>query len=349
MYLDRKTDMLIAGGRNPTKAIYSVGFSKQGRITALQAEVFVNSGWAPDASVYIPLFIHKTLKKYNWGAFHATYKVVKTNLPSKTTVRAPGDVKGAFIAEAIIEHVAVVVGLTPQEVRERNMHSLETATKFWGAIAVGGPEGFTLPLVWEQLKESARLREREALIQAYNRSSRWLKRGLAMVPAVYTVLQSRQRGRVTAFADGSVVAEVGGIEMGQGLWTKVQHTVAYALGRLWDSTTSGGNVDVARIRVVQADSISFGHGGFTGGSTTSEGNCAAVMEACNMLVDRLKPIKEKLDAGKPQGFSTSWEAIVATVSSPAGQGSTQVYACVHAMHCKPPTHVCFVCLACRPK
>ncbi|KAL2926056.1 Indole-3-acetaldehyde oxidase [Bienertia sinuspersici] len=39
MYLNRKTDMIMAGGRHPMKISYSVGFKLDGKITALHLDI----------------------------------------------------------------------------------------------------------------------------------------------------------------------------------------------------------------------------------------------------------------------------------------------------------------------
>jgi len=98
MYLDRKTDMIIVGGRHPMKAKYSVGFKSDGKITALHLDLGLNAGIAPDLSAILPTNIISSFIKYNWGALAFNIKLCKTNVSSKTTMRAPGDVQGSFIA-----------------------------------------------------------------------------------------------------------------------------------------------------------------------------------------------------------------------------------------------------------
>jgi CO/xanthine dehydrogenase Mo-binding subunit len=88
--------------------------------------------------------------------------------------------------------------------------------------------------------------------------------------------------------DGSIAVEVGGVEIGQGLWTKVKQMTAFGLGQL---CPDGGECLIEKVRVIQADTLSMVQGGFTGGSTTSETSCEAVRLSCNTLVERLKPIK----------------------------------------------------------
>jgi len=104
-------------------------------------------------------------------------------------------------------------------------------------------------------------------------------------------MQRPTPGKVSIFSDGSIVVEVGGIEVGQGLWTKVKQMAAYALGAI-QCDGIGGLLD--KIRVIQADTVSLIQGGFTAGSTTSESSCEAVRLCCDILVERLKPLKENL-------------------------------------------------------
>lgn len=81
--------------------------------------------------------------------------------------------------------------------------------------------------------------------------------------------------------DGSVSVTVGGIEMGQGLNTKVAQTAAYSLG-----------IPLEKISVKPANSLTAPNAIVTGGSQGSEISCFGVQKACEILNERLKPIKE---------------------------------------------------------
>jgi xanthine dehydrogenase/oxidase len=82
--------------------------------------------------------------------------------------------------------------------------------------------------------------------------------------------------------DGSVSVSVGGIEMGQGLNTKVAQTTAYALG-----------IPLEKISVKPSNSLTAPNATVTGGSIGSEISCFAVKNACEILNERLKPLREK--------------------------------------------------------
>ncbi|XP_074330881.1 indole-3-acetaldehyde oxidase-like [Apium graveolens] len=68
---------------------------------------------------------------------------------------------------------------------------------------------------------------------------------------------------------------------------------AYALS----SIQYDGTADLAeKVRVVQSDTLSLIQGGITSSSTTSELSCEVVRICCNILVERLVPLKESLQA-----------------------------------------------------
>ena len=111
------------------------------------------------------------------------------------------------------------------------------------------------------------------------------------MPLIFNVSPRSAPGRVSVLKDGSIVVQVGGIEIGQGLWTKVQQMTAFALGQLWPE---GCEDLLERVRVLQADTLNLIQSGVTGGSSTSESSCAATLQACKLLISRLNPIMYKL-------------------------------------------------------
>ncbi|CAD6226041.1 unnamed protein product [Miscanthus lutarioriparius] len=250
MYLNRITDMVMIGGRHPVKAHYSVGFKSDGKITALHLDLLINAGISPDASPMIPGTIISSVKKYNWGALSFDIKLCKTNNSSKSVMRAPGDTQGSLIADAVIEHVASVLSVDANSVREKNFHTYDTLQLFYPDSA-GETSTYTLHSIFDRAKAGP--------------------------------------GRVSVLNDGSIVVEVGGIEIGQGLWTKVQQMTAFALGKLWPD---GGESLLERVRVLQADTLNL---------------IQATLQACNMLFDRLKPVLDRL---QQQSENVSWDTLI---------------------------------------
>ncbi|KAG6508156.1 hypothetical protein ZIOFF_033526 [Zingiber officinale] len=303
MYLDRSTDMVMVGGRHPMKITYSVGFKSDGKITALYLNLLVNAGISEDYSPLIPHAIISCLKKYNWGALAFDIKLCKTNLTSKSSMRAPGQAQGSYIAEAIIERVASFLSLDVDVVRKRNLHTYESLKFFYGSSSGEAPE-YTLPAIVDELFASASYFNRLEMVLHFNSCNKWKKRGISWVPIVYEVEPKPTPGKVSILNDGSIVVEVGGIEIGQGLWTKVKQMAAFGLEQLWDEEKK---YLLDRVRIIQADTLSLVQGGLTAGSTKSEASCEAVRLACSILVSRLKPLKQSLEE---QMGSISWDTLI---------------------------------------
>lgn len=303
MYLDRKTDMIVTGGRHPMKICYSVGFKTDGKITALHIGLFINAGITKDISLIIPHNFIEALKKYNWGAFSYEAKVCRTNLATKSAMRGPGEVQGSYVAEAIIEHVASTLSADANLVRHKNLHTVESLALFHSECTEDAM-GYTLHSICDQVTASENYQRRLEIIQSFNKNNKWKKRGLSFVPIVHKVLSRPTPGKVSILNDGSVAVEVGGIELGQGLWTKVKQMTAFGLGQLCPNRSQEL---LERIRVIQADTLSNVQGGWTTGSTTSESSCEAVRLACNVLVNRLKPVKER--SQEKQG-NVSWDELI---------------------------------------
>ena len=148
-------------------------------------------------------------------------------------MRGPGEVQGSFLAESVIEHVAARLNLDPETIRERNFHDIGSLSKYYGERAVGSSESYTLPSIWARLKASANWVDREREVQRFNEKSTWMKRGLATIPIIYCNLAGSKSAMVSIFADGSIVLETPGIEIGQGLHTKVRQAAAFALNKLF--------------------------------------------------------------------------------------------------------------------
>ncbi|XP_055833429.1 indole-3-acetaldehyde oxidase-like [Solanum dulcamara] len=302
IYVNRSSDMIMTGGRHPMKVTYSVGFKSSGKITALHLDILINAGITEDISPLLPSNVIKSLKKYDWGALSFDIKLCKTNLTSKSAMRAPGEVQGSYIAEAIIEHVAGLLSMEVDLVRNKNFHTFESLNLFYDNIVAAGE--YTLPSIMDKLAVSSSFFQRTAMIEQFNQKNTWKKRGISRVPIMYEVLQRPTPGKVSILQDGSIVVEVGGVEIGQGLWTKVRQLTAYALGLIESSWA----VDlVEKVRVIQADSLSIVQGGYTAGSTTSESCCEAVRLCCDVLVERLTPLKKQL---QEQNGSVDWPMLI---------------------------------------
>jgi len=84
------------------------------------------------------------------------------------------------------------------------------------------------------------------------------------------------------FVDGTVAIAHGGVEIGQGINTKVAQVAAKTLG-----------IPIELVKVKPSNTLTNPNGQATGGSITSELNCLGTLDACTQLNNRIQPIKEK--------------------------------------------------------
>lgn len=127
--------------------------------------------------------------------------------------------------------------------------------------------------------------ERKAAVDEFNRTNRWRKRGIAFVPMEY---HQPYYGAIAAFVaiysqDGTVSVSHAGIECGQGINTKVAQVVAHCL-----------NIPLSFVSIKPMDNVVGANSFATGGSITSEAVCMAVKKACEILLERMKPVREEL-------------------------------------------------------
>ncbi|CAM6083475.1 unnamed protein product [Calypogeia fissa] len=282
--LDRDTDMMITGQRHAFLAKYKVGFTREGKVLALDVEMYNNGGNSLDLS-------HSVLERamfhsdnvYEIPNMRVVGKVCKTNIASNTAFRGFGGPQGMLIAENWMERIARVVDRTPEEIRELNFHK-EGHTVHYGQKM----DHCTIQKVWAQCKSSCEFDERRAEVDSFNKSNRWKKRGIAMVPTKFgisftTKFLNQAGALVQVYTDGTVLVTHGGVEMGQGLHTKVAQIAASAFGipasHVFISETSTDKVPNASPTAASASSDMYG---------------AAVLNACEQINARLSHLSKEM-------------------------------------------------------
>jgi xanthine dehydrogenase/oxidase len=150
-------------------------------------------------------------------------------------------------------------------------------------------------------KEEANFIARRQAVDDFNAANRWKKRGISLVPMRYDHwirgFGLKMNALVSIFGlDGTISVTHNGIEMGQGMNTKVVQCVAHTFG-----------VPIEMVQIKPVTLVTNPNGSTTGGSAGSETNCVAVIGACNILKARLAPYKTKLGA-KATWLEVIWEA-----------------------------------------
>ena len=229
--LNRDEDMITSGQRHPFLATWKVAVNKNGKIQALDADIFCNGGWSQDLSGAV---CERALSHsdgcYNIPNVFVRGRPVKTNTVSNTAFRGFGGPQGMFIAESYMEEVADQLKMPVEQLRHINMYEPGDKTHFGQSL-----KDWHVPIMYKQVKEESDYELRKAAVENFNKQSKWKKRGIALIPTKFgisfTALFLNQAGAlVHIYHDGSVLVAHGGTEMGQGLHTKMTMVAAQALG-----------------------------------------------------------------------------------------------------------------------
>jgi len=287
--LNRDDDIVTSGQRHPFLARWKIAVNKDGKLQALDADVFANAGWSQDLSGAV---VDRALSHidgcYRIPNIHVRGRIAKTNTVSNTAFRGFGGPQGMFIAETYMEEIADHLNMPVEKLREINLYKPNEQTHFNQEL-----KDWHVPLMYQQVLTEANYAERRKAVDTYNASSKWKKRGLALIPTKFgisfTAIFLNQAGAlVHIYHDGSVLVAHGGCEMGQGLHTKMTQIAAQALG-----------VPLSDVFISETATNTVPNTSSTAASASSDLNGYAIADACDQLNARLAPYREKLGKDTP--------------------------------------------------
>ncbi len=279
--LDRDDDMVMTGKRHDFRIRYTVGFDDDGLIQALDLEQAARCGMSADLSGAIA----------DRAVFHAdncyflpavrirSYRCF-THTVSNTAFRGFGGPQGMLGMEQIVTAIAAARALDPLEVRRRNFYRRGADTTPYGMRV----EDFVADTLIDELLESSDYAARRRDIATFNATSIGLKRGIALTPVKFgisfTTTHLNQAGAlIQLYADGSVLLNHGGTEMGQGLHTKIAQIVADVFG-----------IPLSRVRITSTRTDKVPNTSATAASSGTDLNGMAASNAAHTLRDRLAAV-----------------------------------------------------------
>ncbi len=276
--LPREIDMIATGKRHPFLYRYSVGFDDDGRVLALDAMLAADAGWSLDLTpgVMARALTH-TDNAYWIPHFRAVGYACKTNKQSNTAFRGFGGPQGVVVMEDALDRIAHHLGRDANEIRALNFYAEGRDETPYGQTV----DENHLARCWAEVKKGGDYERRRSEIDAFNRASPILKRGLGLFPLKFGISfnlpHMNQAGAlVHVYIDGSIRLNHGGTEMGQGLFVKVAQVVAEVFG-----------VDIDRIRPSATSTAEVPNTSPTAASTGSDLNGWAAWEAANTIKQRM--------------------------------------------------------------
>jgi len=281
--LDRDDDMIMTGKRHDFVADYDVGYDDDGRIAGLQATLAARCGFSADLSGAIN---DRALFHLDNGYYLDNVTAVshrsRTNTVSNTAFRGFGGPQGMMVIERVIDDIARSLGKDPLDVRKVNLYGDAGGDAGRDRTPYGMTvEDNELPEMIAALEQSADYAARRADIDAFNRTSPVIKRGLALTPVKFgisfTTAHLNQAGAlVHVYTDGSVHLNHGGTEMGQGLFLKVAQIVANEFC-----------IDIEHIKITPTNTGKVPNTSATAASSGTDMNGMAAQAAARKIKDRL--------------------------------------------------------------
>lgn len=277
--LFRDDDMIMTGKRHRFMIRYDAGYDDDGMIKGVVLELHSDGGAATDLSFAIleRAMLHAD-NSYFLPACSVTGCVWKTNLPSNTAFRGFGGPQGMAGIETILDRIARTLKQDPAEIRRRNFYGPDGHdSTHYGQVV----ENSRLTLLYDRLLASSDYSRRRQEIAQFNAAHEFRKRGIALTPVKFgisftTTFLNQAGALVHVYTDGTVLVSHGGVEMGQGLHTKIQGIAAAELG-----------IDPSRIRVSATNTATIPNTSATAASSGADMNGMAVKNALDTLKARM--------------------------------------------------------------
>ncbi len=301
LVLPRHDDLKMTGKRHPYSSDFKIGIDKTGKILAYEAKHYQNAGATADLS---PAVLERTLFHSTNAYFVPNVRVFaascRTNLPPNTAFRGFGGPQGMFVIESAIAKVAEVAGIPCEEIQKQNL--LKNGDLFpYGQTA----EDARAEITWNTLEEKHNLAQISERVSEYNQANFAMKKGFALMPICFGIsftatFLNQGSALVHVYTDGSVSITTGGVEMGQGISTKIVNIAAKALG-----------ISEARIKLESTNTTRIANMSPSAASATTDLCGGAALQAMEQILNRLKPVAaEQLKLKNRDGITIENEAVL---------------------------------------
>ena len=269
--IDRDDDMIMTGKRHQFEFDYEVGFSNDGKIKGLKILMASNCGITADLSGAInDRAIYHIDNAYYIPNLELISHRCKTNTVSNTAFRGFGGPQGMFCIENIIDHISHHLKKDPAKIRAQNFYKINTNNITHYGMKI---EDNIIEEIFNNLKNKSNYIKRKKEIEKFNKSNSILKKGIAITPVKFgisfTTTHLNQAGAlVHIYTDGSIHLNHGGIEMGQGLMTKLALVAANEFG-----------LDINDIKISSTDTEKVANTSASAASATTDLNGGAILNA----------------------------------------------------------------------
>ncbi len=277
MFLDRQLDQISTGKRHPFLFKNKIGITKDGKIIAAVIDMHGNAGAYSDLSMPIleRAMLHAE-NSYYIPNIRITGTMWRTNLPPNTAFRGFGGPQAIANIEYIMSKIAYITGKDPAIIRKLNFYSEGQTTPYGQTVELN-----RLHTIYDQIIDMSNYFERKQKIAQFNKQHKFIKRGIALDTVKYGIsftsaFLNQAGALVNVYTDGSILINHGGVEMGQGLHTKILEIAYKEFG-----------VTPDKIKINATNTSKVPNTSPTAASTGSDLNGAAVKDAIDKIKKRM--------------------------------------------------------------
>jgi len=285
LVLTKDDDMIMTGKRNPFETNYRVGFDREGKILALDVELYSDGGAYADLSTSIMerAMLHCD-NAYYLPVARIQGRVCRTHVHPHTAFRGFGGPKGVATIERIVEEIAHFLRIDALEVRKRNCYGPGRDTTPYGQVV----ENNCLPQLFAQIEKESEYAKRRKAIAEHNAANLPTLRGLSVTAVKFgisftTRFLNQGNALVLVHRDGTLQVSTGATEMGQGVYARVAQVVSDELGLTRD-----------QIRVMPTSTDKNANTSPTAASSGTDLNAAAALIATKKIKARLGQVAARV-------------------------------------------------------
>ena len=297
--LHRVEDLQMTGKRHPYSADFKLGLKRDGTLMAYEATLYQNAGARADLSTAV---LERSL-------FHATnaYRIphvkvfaasCRTNLQPHTAFRGFGGPQGMFVIESALAQAAEALGVEPHVLQRKNLLREGDVTHYGQRLERARGER-----CWDEAAQRFELEALMAQIKAHNARGGLTRRGLAVMPICFGIsftktFLNQASALLHVYGDGSVSLSTGGVEMGQGVNSKLRDIAAQALG-----------IHSERVRLEATNTTRVANMSPSAASATTDLNGNAALDAIEQLRGRLMTLAGQRLGVEPQRLTLRQETL----------------------------------------
>ena len=208
----------------------------------------------------------------------------KTNTVSNTAFRGFGGPQGMFCIENIIENISEYLKIDSTIIRKNNFYKKNSNNITHYGMKI---EDNIINEIFNGLIKRSNYYKRKKNIIKFNKKKYHLKKGICITPVKFgisfTTTHLNQGGAlVHVYTDGSVHLNHGGIEMGQGLMTKISQIASNEFG-----------IPIKEIKITSTDTEKVPNTSASAASASTDINGGAVIDAIKKIKNNLEKFINK--------------------------------------------------------